>query len=119
VLECLIYVACSDGVLHPAEDEFLRIVADKFGVSPADFRKMRAMFVRDADNPYEILDLPPDATDSQVKSRYRALVAELHPDRLIAAGAEPPLIKAATAKLATINAAYEAILAERVKGLAE
>ena len=33
VLECLIYVACSDGVLHPAEDEFLRTVAEKFGFS--------------------------------------------------------------------------------------
>lgn len=116
VLECLIYVACSDGMLHPAEDEFLRIVADKFGVSPTEFRKMRALFVRDTDSPYEILDLPPDATDAEVKSRFRKLVAELHPDRLIAAGAEPPLIKAATAKLATINAAYEAILAERVRG---
>ena len=75
--------------------------------------------VRDPAELRLLLDLPPDATDSQVKSRYRALVAELHPDRLIAAGAEPPLIKAATAKLATINAAYEAIFAERVKGLAE
>src|SRR5688572_2941649 len=25
VLECLMYVACSDGILHPKEDEFLRV----------------------------------------------------------------------------------------------
>jgi len=116
VLECLIYVACSDGVLHPAEDEFLRTVAEKFGVSSAEFRKMRAMFVRDSESPYEILGLPPDASDAELKAHFRRLVTELHPDKLIAAGAQPPLVKAATAKLATINAAYEEILKERAMG---
>lgn len=116
VLECLIYVACSDGILHPAEDEFLHTVAEKFGISKAEFRKMRAMFVRDFESPYEILGLPPDASDTEVKAHFRRLVTELHPDKLIAAGAQPALIKAATAKLATINAAYEAILKERTNG---
>jgi DnaJ like chaperone protein len=113
VLECLIYVACSDGILHPAEDEFLRTVAEKFGISSAEFRKMRAMFVRDSESPYEILGIAPDASDTEIKAHFRRLVTELHPDKLIAAGAQPPLIKAATAKLATINAAYEEILKER------
>jgi DnaJ like chaperone protein len=113
VLECLIYVACSDGVLHPAEDEFLHTVAEKFGIGSTEYRKMRAMFVRDAESPYEILGLPPDASDAELKSHFRRLVTELHPDKLIAAGAQPPLVKAATAKLATINAAYEEILRER------
>lgn len=116
VLECLIYVACSDGILHPAEDEFLHIVADKFGISKAEFRKMRALFVRDAESPYEILGLSPDASDAELKAHFRRLANELHPDKLIAAGAEPALVKAATAKFATINAAYEAILEERAKG---
>jgi DnaJ like chaperone protein len=115
VLESLIYVACSDGVLHPAEDEFLRVVAEKFGLSSAEFRRMRAMFVRDAESPYEILGIAPDASDAEIKAHFRRLVIELHPDKLIAAGAEPAQVKAATAKLATINAAYEAILAEQAK----
>ena len=33
VLECLMYVACSDGILHPKEDEFLRVVADAFKIA--------------------------------------------------------------------------------------
>jgi DnaJ like chaperone protein len=113
VLECLIYVACSDGILHPTEDAFLRTVAEKFGLSSAEFRRMRAMFVRDSESPYEILGIAPDASDAEIKAHFRRLVTELHPDKLIAAGAQPPLVKAATAKLATINAAYEEILKER------
>ena len=45
------------------------------------------------------------------RARYLALVHRFHPDRLIAVGAQAALIKAATVKLAAINAAYEAIVA--------
>jgi DnaJ like chaperone protein len=38
-------------------------------------------------------------------------VQRFHPDRLTARGAQAALIKAATVKLAAINAAYEAITA--------
>src|SRR3990172_1767737 len=33
VLDCLLYVACSDGVLHPAEDEFVSGIAATLGFS--------------------------------------------------------------------------------------
>ncbi len=61
-------------------------------------------------------DFRQDATDAEIKARYRAVVAEIHPDRLMAAGAPAAVIKAATAKLAAINVAHEAILAERRGG---
>ena len=116
VLECLLCIACSDGVLHPAEDEFLASVAVTLGFSMAEFRSIRALFVRDADSPYDVLGLAPDATDGEVKARYRTAAAETHPDRLTAAAAPAAVIKAANAKLAAINAAHDAILAERRGG---
>lgn len=116
VIECLLYVACADGVLHPEEDKFVRDTAVAFGFSKAEFRSVRAMFVRDEDSPYEVLGLPPDATDAEIKSRYRKLVGEVHPDRLTGSRAPAAIVKAANAKLAAINAAHDAIMKERGRG---
>jgi DnaJ like chaperone protein len=116
VFECLMYIACADGVLHPAEDHFLKVVACRFGYSDTEFRTIRDQFVHDPDSPYAILDLMPDATEREIRARYRKLVQETHPDRLIADGAPPGVVKTATAKLAHINAAYETIMKERGSG---
>ncbi len=109
VLECLICIAVSDGVLHPKENAFLGTVAERFGFPVNEYRHIRALYVRDAESPYEILGVAADASLATIKTRWRKLATELHPDRLMALGAPPALIKAATAKLATINGAYEAI----------
>jgi DnaJ like chaperone protein len=109
VFECLMYVACSDGVLHPKEDEFLHVVATAFEIPDAEFKAIRCKFVRDFDCPYEVLELPPGATLGEVKTRYRQLANRYHPDRLAGQGAPLAAQKAAAAKLAQINIAYSQI----------
>lgn len=116
VLECLILIACSDGILHPAEDEFLHVVARKFGLTELDWQQLRAQFVHDPGSPYAVLGLAPGASDAEVRAHYLKLVSETHPDRLVAAGAPPAIIKAANTKLAAINAAYDAIRVVRAAG---
>lgn len=116
VFECLMFVACADGVLHPAEDHFLKTVAHRLGYSDTDFRQIRALFLHDPESPYAVLEIEPDASDEAIKARYRAIVAEHHPDLMMARGLPPAAIKAANAKLASVNAAYEAIRQERRAG---
>ncbi len=115
VLECLFHIAAADGVLHPAEDRFLKQVADRFGLSELEFLTIRASFIHDPASPYAILGVTPDVSDADLKVRYRALVREHHPDRLAASGVPPEFRAAADRRLASINAAYEAILAQRAK----
>ena len=113
VFECLFYVACSDGILHPAEDKFLHKVGHLFGYDEHIFRAIRATFVHDPESPYAVLDIAPGVSDRAIKARHRKLVFENHPDRLMAAGAPAGVIKAATAKVAAYNAALEQIVAAR------
>lgn len=113
VLEGLFVVAAADGVLHEREETFLRSVSDIFGLPPSEFRYVRALFVRDAGNPYEILGVAPSATDAEIKARHRKLVAQIHPDRLAGQGERIEIIEAANRKLAAINAAFDTLRKER------
>jgi DnaJ like chaperone protein len=113
VLECLLYIACADGILHPAEDKFLLVVAETFGYSELEFRAIRALFVHDPESPYAVLGVAPDAPLREIKAMYRKLVTDNHPDKLASKTAAPAVIKAATSKVAAYNAAYDAILKER------
>lgn len=113
VFECLMYVACADGILHAKEEEFLSSVASAFGMSQAEVRSVRCQFLQDFDCPYEVLGLPANATDADVKTRYRSLASQLHPDLLMARGEPLTVQKAAGTKLAHINNAYEVIRKER------
>ena len=113
VLEGLLHVAASDGILHPREDEFLKSIAARFGFSDSEFRFFRARFVADHGNPYAALRLTPDASDAEVKAQYRKLVLDNHPDRLMANGVPAEFLELATRKIAAINVAYDAIARER------
>lgn len=109
VVECLLMIACADGVLHPAEEAFLRTVGETFGISCERFRKIRARFVNDMSDPYNVLGVAPTATQQEIRARYLELVRRFHPDQLIARGAQAAIVKAATVKMAAINAAYELV----------
>ncbi|WP_340109810.1 molecular chaperone DjiA [Pikeienuella sp. HZG-20] len=113
VLEGLFHIALADGAYHPAEDEFLAKVASIFGVSDATFQSIRARYSPEHRNPYAVLQVTPDTPLPQIRRRWREIVRETHPDRMIARGVPEEAVKMATRRLAEVNAAYEAILAKR------
>lgn len=113
VFECLFHVALADGVLHAAEERFLRTVASEFGVDAEEFETLRSYYVSDPASAYRVLGLRPDATDAEVKARHRALVVANHPDKMAARGVPKEFLCAADRKLAAINAAHDEILAAR------
>ena len=53
-------------------------------------------------NPYEVLGIKPGASQEEIKSAYRKLVKQYHPDQFT----DNPLQKLAQEKLAEINEAY-------------
>jgi DnaJ like chaperone protein len=117
ILDGLFEMAKVDGVLHPAEAQFLEHVAEIFGFAPNEFRRIRAShFAPELTDPYVILGLSYSADDNELKQTYRRLVRENHPDSLMARGVPPEFIKLATDKIAAINTAYEKIQQERGLG---
>ena len=60
-------------------------------------------------DPYEILQLPKNASFDEVKKKYRELVKKYHPDILMGRGESEEIIEKSTRKLQEINEAYETI----------
>jgi DnaJ like chaperone protein len=114
VLEGLFHIAKADEALHPQEEQFLGQVAKRFGFTDTEFRYIRARHVVDAKrNPYEVLGLEPSVSNEELKSQYRALVADNHPEKLIARGVPEEFVTIAIEKVASINEAYDAIAKQR------
>lgn len=114
VLDGLFQIAGADGVVTPPEMDYLRTVSQAFGFSEATFRRIRASHLGpDRDDPYHVLGVPHDAEFSVIRSAYRRLMADHHPDRVVQMGAPREFEGAAHAKAAAITAAYAQIRAER------
>ena len=106
VLDGLFHIAKADSVIHEDEMLYLESVAEIFGFAKIDFVRIRSRHVSLKDDPYEILGLEPGVKFSEIKSKYKSLVKELHPDRQIAAGVPAEMVKLATDRLSRINDAY-------------
>lgn len=111
----LLHIAKADGVIHPAEMDYLWHVAQIFGFDRHTFERLIATHGAgpgDA-NPYEVLGVDRAASDGDIKAAYRKLIHENHPDKLMAQGLPQEFIDLANQKMAAINAAYDAVKKER------
>lgn len=112
----LFHIARADGVVHPAELDYLKRVAGIFGFNDAAFERIRASFqpeAQAADDAYTVLGVAQDASDEEVKTTYRQLIRENHPDVLMAKGLPQDFVDLANEKMAAINAAYDRVAKER------
>ena len=63
-------------------------------------------------DPYQVLGVPLNASDEQVKTAYRELARKYHPDSYVG----NPLSDLATEKMKEVNEAYDQIMASRRGG---
>ena len=113
VLDVLFYIAYADGVLHPAEQQFLEIVAGIFNIAESDVRRIQARHDGSVIDPYAILGVTRHSADGDVKKAWLSAVRDNHPDQLQARGMPPEMMHIATARMAAINEAWETIQKER------
>ena len=115
VLDSLFFIATADGLVHEAELDYLKSVSDIFGFDDARFEQLASQHVQleAGIDPYAVLGLAHNAPVEEIRRVYRLLVAEHHPDRLIAKGVPEDLIDVATARMKSINLAYQALTKPR------
>lgn len=110
ILDGLFHIAKADGMIHERELAFLSRVAEIFAIDGERFQQILARHaVTGEGDPYAVLGVDRRTPFAEVRRRYRALVAESHPDVLIARGVPEEFIAIANNRVAAINAAYEQI----------
>jgi DnaJ like chaperone protein len=115
LVDGLFHIARADGHVGAEELTFLENVARIFGLENK-FGCIRSRNLRgQGDDPYSVLGIDCNASDTELKAHYRKLVKENHPDRHIAAGMPEEAVAIAPKRLARITEAWGQV--ERERGL--
>ncbi len=111
LLQYLFGISAADGDVHPREVVIIKSIADYMGVSNADYESVKAMFYRDVDGDYIILEVAPDASDEEVKKAYRKMAVKFHPDKVADLGEEAQ--RAAKERFQKVQDAWESVKKRR------
>jgi len=110
ILHFLFGIANADGSVSDSELKKLSQIATGMRLRLPDFESIKAMFVKNTDNAYKILEVDANASEEQIKTAYRKMVKKYHPDKL--RGQDPAMIKGAEEKFRKVQEAYEQIQKE-------
>lgn len=104
-------IANSDNILSDKELKLIAHIAVNLGITSKDYESIKAMFVKNADFAYKILEIDPNASDEEVKKAYREMAKKYHPDKVSYLGED--FQQAAKDKFQKVNEAYEEIKKQR------
>jgi DnaJ like chaperone protein len=108
----LIYgIALSDGSLAQSEIIQLEQTGIDLGINQADMNSLKGMFIKSPDWAYQVLEVNGDASNEDIKKKYRQMALKNHPDKVAYLGEE--IRKRAGEKFQKIHEAWEAIRTER------
>ena len=120
-LEIQIQATYADGVFDDKEYDALKYIAQKLRFPIHELERLIQQFSAVSgnsskltiDDAYVILGADKSLTDKELKRAYRRLLAQHHPDKLVAKGLPDEMIKLANDKTQEIISAYELIKKHR------
>lgn len=137
-IEIQLQAAYAGGFLNDAKRAKLVYISERLGFNRVAFARLNSMYQAEEKfkdyqrqhyhqqykkmhkgsaimEAYKILGVERTTSDTDIKKAYRKLMSTHHPDKLIAKGLPPEMIRVATEKTQEIKAAYELIMETRSK----
>ena len=111
LLQYLVQIAMADGEFAKAEKSVIECIGSVIKLSTSDVDSLIAMYYKEEQSAYKVLEISPNATDDEVRAAYRRMAMKNHPDRVSTLG--PDVQKAAAERFQQISEAYETIKKQR------
>lgn len=113
VLRAMYEVALADGAMKRAEQDTLKRVVQHFNLSEEQLQQVTREFFGAGLEHFAALGLDDTASDDDIRSAFRRLAAENHPDRVASEG--PAAAEAAAERFRKVKDAFEAL--KQLRGL--
>ena len=117
VLTALFSIASADGPINVKERDLLAGIGRNLGLGRAAWDRASGASPRrvteSEEDPYAVLGLSRSASPEELRTTWKNLMRENHPDSLASRGMAPEFIAKASDKVARINAAWDRIKRER------
>jgi DnaJ like chaperone protein len=110
VIHFLFSIANADGIVSVGELGIVNNISINLGIQNADFESIKAMFFKNPDSAYKILEIERTATTSDIKAAYRRMAKKYHPDKL--QHMDEAYRKGAEDKFRKVQEAYEQLQKE-------
>jgi len=111
LIHVLFGISQADGQVHPSEVEIIQEIGQHLKLNARDVDAIMAIFVKNTNSYYQILEITSSASDQEIKKAYRSMATRFHPDKVQHLG--PEFQKMAEDKFKAINEAYQEIKTER------
>ena len=111
LLHYLFGIANSDAHVDDSEERMIQSISGFLRITGADYQSVKAMFVKDTESAYKILEIDSNATDEELKKAYKKMAVKYHPDKVSHLGAD--VQNAAEDKFQLLNSAYNDIKKRR------
>lgn len=111
LIHVLFGLSASDGEIHPQEVKAIHTISGYLNINNKDYESIKAIFIKDIDSAYKILEITSDASDDQIKKAYRKMAVKYHPDKVAHLGKE--IQNSAEEKFKAVSDAYTEIKKQR------
>jgi len=113
MLDILLRVSIADGTLSRVEERLILSAKSIFSISDSQYVAIKSKYTTDTDKYYAILGITRNDSDEVIRTRYRKLVKEYHPDMIASKGLPEEFTKLAEDKFREIQEAYDRVREER------
>ena len=111
--DILFQLAAADSELHLNEEAALKKIKSIFQISDFQYDNIKSLYFKELNRYYNCLNCTHENTDQEIKSSYKKLVKEFHPDTIVSKGLPEEFVDFATKRFREIQEAYEKIRQER------